>query len=308
MKVSEIPKSICSLAKVARSYVLLTAAHNEEANIERTIRSVLLQTLRPLRWVIVSDNSSDRTDDIVQRYANSHPFINFLRIDRPSGHSFAAKVVALRRGANLLQGTDYQYIGNLDADVAVDPCYFETLIEHFEQNPSLGVTGGFVYEEHNGEFTSRKINRVRDVAHAGQLVRRGCYEMIGGYAVLKYGGEDWHAETSARMKGWWVEAVPTLRIYHQRHTGARNHPLKHGFRLGRLDYSFGSHPVFELIKCLRRLPERPYVFAALARLTGFSWGYVVREPREVSEEFVAFLRKEQSSRVGALFGLEHQRQ
>ena len=42
-----------------RTYVLMTAAYNEEALIEATIRSVLAQTLRPQSWVIVSDNSTD---------------------------------------------------------------------------------------------------------------------------------------------------------------------------------------------------------------------------------------------------------
>ena len=47
------------------SYVLITPARNEEVNIEKTILSVIAQTILPEKWVIVSDGSTDRTDEIV---------------------------------------------------------------------------------------------------------------------------------------------------------------------------------------------------------------------------------------------------
>lgn len=36
-------------------YVLITAAHNEEDFIEKTIQSVISQTHAPLTWIIVND-------------------------------------------------------------------------------------------------------------------------------------------------------------------------------------------------------------------------------------------------------------
>jgi GT2 family glycosyltransferase len=278
----------------------MTAAHNEEAFIEGTIRSVLAQTLLPRRWVIVSDNSSDRTDEIVESYARQHDFIRFLRITRAPGHSFGAKVIALQKGSRLLDDAEYDFIGNLDADISLDSTYFEQLIDRFRQNSQLGLVGGFVYEESGGEYRSRQINDVRNVAHAAQLVRRDCYEAIGGYTVLKYGGEDWYAQTRARMLGWHVEAVPRLKIFHHRHTGASSNWIKSALRLGRLDYSFGSDPAFEVMKCLRRVQEKPYLAVALTRLAGFMWPYIRREPREVPEEFVSYLRQEQRERLSAL--------
>lgn len=285
------------------NYVLMTAAYNEEAYIEKTIQSVLAQTLRPVRWVIVSDNSQDRTDEIIQSYTKKYDFIWFLRVNKPAGHSFVSKVVALRKGAPLLDGVSYEFIGNLDADLSLDPDYYQQLIDHFQQNPDLGLAGGFVYEDHGDGFQSRWFNSVSNVAHAAQLVRRKCYDSIGGYAVLRYGGEDWYAQTSARMKGWKVEGVPTLKIFHHRLTGGGSTPLKNAFRLGKLDYSLGSDPIFEMVKCLRRYHEKPYLMASLTRLAGFAWPYVSREPRAVPAEFAAFLRNEQRSRMASMFSL-----
>jgi poly-beta-1,6-N-acetyl-D-glucosamine synthase len=278
-------------------YVLMTAAYNEEAHIERTIASVLSQTLPPKRWVVVSDGSVDRTDEIIQAYAEKYGFIRFFRMTRPPGRSFGSKVAALRAGSKLLEDVASEFIGNLDADVSIGSSYFEDLLTCFDRDPKLGLAGGFVYEEAKGDFRSWSGNRVYSVAHAGQLMRRECYEAIGGYAILEYGGEDWHAQVSAQMNGWTVAAFPELKIFHHRHTGEGGNLVRHTFRQGRMDYALGSHPLFEIIKCLRRMPEKPFFVGGSARLLGFLWSYICRDARPVSDEFVAFLRKEQKERM-----------
>jgi biofilm PGA synthesis N-glycosyltransferase PgaC len=283
-----------------RAYVLVTAAYNEEENISKPIESVLAQTELPQRWVIASDGSLDKTDEIVQRYAEKHDFIRFLRVTRPPGRSFRTKVMALQAAMKLLEDVPCTFIGNLDADISVGPSYFSELITKFEKQPRLGIAGGFVCEEEGGVFRSRSSNRVYSVAHAAQLVRRECYEAIGGYAVLEYGGEDWHAQTSARMMGWSAEAFPELEIHHHRHTGEGGNLVRHKFRQGRMDYSFGSDPIFEIFKCLQRVGEKPLFLGSFARLTGFFWSSMIREPRPVTDKFIAFLRDEQRKKTMSL--------
>src|ERR1700722_14712739 len=87
----------------SRGYVLMTAAYNEQAHIERTITCVLSQSVLPEHWVIVSDGSTDTTDSIVERYASQFDFIRLLRVTRTPGHSFKSKVLALHKAKPLLQ-------------------------------------------------------------------------------------------------------------------------------------------------------------------------------------------------------------
>jgi glycosyltransferase involved in cell wall biosynthesis len=279
------------------TYVLLTAAHNEEADIARTIESVAAQTVLPERWVIVSDNSTDETDNIVQTYADKHDWIRLLRVSRKPGISFASKIIALKQGEKLLKDVPFDYLGNVDGDVAFEPFYFERLLTRFQENPRLGIAGGYVHDLLDGEFRNRPGNSPFAVAHAGQLVRKECYQAIGGYAVLKYGGEDWHAQVSAKMRGWQTEAFSDLRISHYRPTGTKGSHLNHVFRQGKMDYSLGSYPPFEIFKCLRRIPQKPLFIGGIARLLGFSWSSLIHEDRPVTSEFVAFLRKEQKERM-----------
>jgi poly-beta-1,6-N-acetyl-D-glucosamine synthase len=281
-------------------YVLMTAAYNEEQNIGRTIESVLAQSVLPKRWVIVSDGSTDQTDEIVKKYAEGHSFISFLRVSRPPGRSFGSKVAALQAGYKLFDGVAYDFIGNLDADVTIGPDYYECLIGNLQDSPALGIAGGYVCEEKEGRFEDRRSNRVYSVAHAGQLVRLECYEAIHGYAVLEYGGEDWHAQISAKMSGWDSQSFPDLKIFHHRHTGQADNLLRHKFRQGRMDYGFGSFLPFEIVKCIERFPEKPVIAGSLSRICGFLWSWISREKRPVSAEFVAFLRSDQKQKLRSL--------
>jgi len=283
--------------KRARPYVLVTAAYNEDAFLPKTIASVVSQKVPPSKWVIVSDGSTDHTDEIVREQANRHPFIQLLRITEEHPRDFVAQVNAINAGFEQLKGLEYDFIGNVDADISFEPDYFWSLLNKFEEDTNLGLAGGFIHEAQDGVFRARKGNRERSVPHAVQMFRRKCFEQIGGYLPLKYGGPDWHAEVVARMRGWRVRSFPQLRVLHHRPTGTAAGVIRYRYRQGKLDYSFGSYAPFEVVKCLLRLPERPFVVGGAARLLGFIWSYLGNEPRLVAGEFMAFLRAEQRQRL-----------
>jgi glycosyltransferase involved in cell wall biosynthesis len=278
-------------------YVLITAARNEEAFIEKTIRSVINQTILPLKWVIVSDGSIDRTDRIVEGYLNNHKFIHLLKQHGDDRRNFGSQVRAINAGYEKIRDLDYDFIGNLDADVSFREDYYQRVLERLAADSRLGLTGGYIFEERNGAFMPRRFNRTTSVAHAVQLFKRNCYEDVGGYVPLKYGGPDWYAEVTARLKGWNVKSFPDLPVYHHKPTLTAEGKLKGGFRQGRMDYSFGSSPFFEIFRCLRRV-RKPYgLLYSLCRFGGFLWGYLVLEKRPVSKDFIKYLRKEQRRKL-----------
>jgi biofilm PGA synthesis N-glycosyltransferase PgaC len=285
------------LADSMERYVLVTAAYNEAAYIEKTIQSVVSQTVAPERWIIVSDGSTDRTDEIVTTCSKSWPFIELLRLDSRHSRNFASKVNALNVGLNLLRAGEFEFIGNLDADVSFGTSYFAELIERFRRNPTLGVAGGGIYEWNGQEYSARKHNSKSDVAGAVQLFRRQCHEAIGDFLPMRYGGEDWCAQVTARMNGWQVQSFPEIEVRHHRTTGSAAGLLRYCYRQGLMDYALGSHPLFEVGRLGRRLGTRPLVLGALARFGGFLGAYARGEKRIVSKEFVAFLRKEEMQRL-----------
>src|SRR5215831_6690170 len=115
-----------SLREDRLSYVLVTPARNEAGLIEQTIQSVLAQSVLPRKWIIVSDGSTDGTDEIVQRYANEHEWIELMRMPERRDRQFAAKANAFNAGYARLKGHSqlpFDIIGNLDADITLEPDY-----------------------------------------------------------------------------------------------------------------------------------------------------------------------------------------
>jgi hypothetical protein len=282
-------------------FVLVTAAYNEENFIRGVLESVVRQTVLPVKWIVVSDSSTDATDFIVTEYAAIYPFIELLSLKKEHKRNFGAQVDAIEAGCLQLRSLEYDYIGNLDADVSFGRGYFASLLERFERDPQLGLAGGAITEEYQGVFRPRRHNSADSVAHAVQLFRRECFEAIGGYLALKYGGPDWHAVLVARMKGWRVRSFSDLGVCHHRPTGTAETWQRDNFRQGCMDFSIGSHPVFEFFKCVERIRDKPRFVGAMARLTGFVWCYLTRQSREVSGEVQDFLRNEQMSRLRSLY-------
>jgi glycosyltransferase involved in cell wall biosynthesis len=281
-------------------YVLLTAAHNEEQFVAETIECVVSQTWRPREWVIVSDASTDHTDVITKSFASKHDFIQVLRVEREHGRSFHNKMNAIHAGYASLQTRDFDFIGNLDADVSIGSTYFDKLLDRFRMDKELGIAGGVIQENGAHSCAGTVQERERAVAHAAQLVRRQCYNDIGGYPVLPYGGPDTYAEVAARMNGWRVRSFVDLPVTHHRITASAGGLLKGRFKQGCQDFSFGYHPVFETIKCIKRLREKPLVMGSVSRLVGFWWSRLLDRRPAVSQEFVKFLREEQIQRLRSL--------
>ena len=286
----DYPKTCCS-------YALVTAAYNEEKYIEKTLEAVVAQTMTPRRWVIVNDGSADRTEEIIQGYADQYGFIKIHTITDDHPRNLTAQVHAINLGFSKLGGINCDFIGNLDADICIEPTYFEDLLAKFGSDPRLGLAGGFICEDEGKGFQSRKSNTVTSVAHAVQMFRRECLEGLGGYKPFTWAGADWYAEVTLRMEGWHVRSFPDLKAYHNRPTGKGFGRLRYSYRGGVMDYYMGSHPLFECVKILRRLPQKPYVVGALTRLLGFAWAHCTRQSRQVPSDFFAFLRQEQINRL-----------
>ena len=109
-------------------YVLITPARNEADHIEKTIRSVIAQTTLPKRWVIVSDGSTDGTDETVKKYQQGRPWLELVCLPERSERHFAAKVEAFNAGYARVRDLDFDVIGNVDGDVSFDSDYFEYLL------------------------------------------------------------------------------------------------------------------------------------------------------------------------------------
>jgi len=285
-----------------KSYVLLTAARNEEKYIGDCIDSILAQSVLPIKWIIVNDGSTDGTEKIVESYEKNHTFIRLVN-KKPDGciKGFSSKVYALNMGFELVQNLQFSFIGHLDADITLGSQYYEKMLEILASDSALGITGGYVYEPDNGIFKKRPTNSPLSVAGGVQLFRKNCYKDIGGLKPLAAGGEDSLGEIQARMKGWKVLAFPEFQVFHHKASKKKRGAIKEALRGGVRDYLIGNHIVFEIFKCARRIQEKPYFIIAILQMYAFLIQYLNNKRRQVSKDLIVFIRKEQINRIKSLY-------
>ncbi len=286
------------------SYVIITPAHNEEAFIAKTAESVVAQTVRPLKWVVVNDASGDQTREIIEKFAREHAFIELVNLDRAAGRHFGNKVRAFNAGLERVTHLGFDFIGNIDADLSFGPDYFANILRQFEGNPKLGLAGGMVHSCVDGEFESQNV-ALDSVAGAVQLFRRKCFEQVGGYRPLPNGGIDAAAEVTARMHGWMTQTFAEIQVLEHRRTGsATARPLTACVKEGRRMYSLGYSWLFFLFRCLYRSLKKPVVLGSCAGLYGYLASAVARNPVVLPPEVVRFLRQEQHGKLKRAFGLK----
>ena len=286
---------------------LITPARNEELYIGATIQSVVAQKVRPMRWVIVSDGSTDGTDAIVQAAAAEHDWIEYLRMPDHRDRTFAAKANCFNAGFERVKALDYDIVGNLDADITIDPDYFEFLLSRFLALPRLGVAGTPFVEDSDrpDKHTYAHEGANRDhVSGACQLFRRECFAAIGGYVPIRGGAIDWIAVTTARMKGWTTRTFVEKVSHHHRKIGtAGSSQLMARFHYGRKAYYVGGHPLWEVLRGVFQMRQSPYVLGGTWFVAGYLWAAATRMHRPVSPELMTFHRGEQLSRLKRLLRL-----
>lgn len=278
-------------------YIIITPAHNEEAFIEKTIRSVIQQRTPPLKWIIVNDASIDRTAEIIAQYASQYAFIDVVNIERRAGRDFGNKVRAFNVGLTRTRGLEYEFLGNLDADISLEPDYYESILREFTKDLRLGVAGGMVHSSFESEFVSQEVS-LDSVAGAVQLFRRECFEQTGGYIPLPQGGIDAAIEIKARMKGWMTRTFPENRVLEHRRTGsATARPLAARLKEGRRFHSLGYGFLFFAARCFYRLMEPPRVLGSGAALIGYLRSAIKGQPVALPSDVVRFLRDEQWAKL-----------
>lgn len=282
-------------------YVLITSARNEESHIGKTLESVVAQTQPPQQWIIIDDGSTDRTAEIIEEYVVRVPWISLIRrVNRPN-RDFKGKADAVNSAFKLLEISEFDLVGNLDADISFGPDHFDFLLQKFREDPRLGVAGTAYMEEH-WDSTKDSFEGETSVHGACQLFRRECFQQIGGYTPSASGGVDWIAVTTARMMGWKTRNFADRRFYHHRTMGtAERSELGAMFDYGMKDYYLGGSPLWELFRVLYRSGKRPYIVGGLALLCGYGRAAFKRMKRPVSPELICFHRREQMTKLRAIF-------
>jgi len=275
-----------------KSYVLISPCRNEAEYMRQTLDSVIAQSIRPTKWVIVDDGSTDDTPRILAEYASIHNWINIVtRMDR--GHRAVGPGVidAFYTGYKSIEPKNYNYLCKLDLDLRLPSRYFEILMDRMEKNPLIATCSGKAYIEESGNLFSERHGDETSLGMT-KFYRVTCFEAIGGFVrEVMWDGIDCHR---CRMMGWiacsWDE--PELRFVHLRPMGSSQQSIYTGrMRHGYGQYFMGSSLIYMIASAIYRLNEKPYLLGSIAILWGWVKSALQGKPRYEDMEFRLFLRK-----------------
>ena len=271
------------------AYLVISPVKDEEQYIESTLDSMVAQTLKPVRWVIVDDGSGDRTAEIVEQYARQHSWISLVSLPRRITRGPGSPVVrAFNAGFELAKQESFDFIVKLDCDLRIPPAYFEQLLARFEQDPRLGIASGVYIEQQN---TGRKMVPMPEyhASGASKVIRTRCFEEIGGFVVAR--GWDTVDEIRAQTLGWRTRHFTDLTFDHLRTEGSARGPLFTSRLHGEVYYMTGGSLPFFLLKVTHRMAfSKPPILAGLMLLAGFLKPLLLGRKRLVSREEARWYR------------------
>ncbi len=275
-------------------FIIITPARDEEKYIEKTIHSVISQTITPLQWIIVNDGSTDKTGEIIDSYAKDFDWISPVhRQNRGFRKNGSGVMEAFYDGYSKIN-FDFGYLVKLDSDLSFDNDYFENCFKQFYEIPKLGIGGGVIYNVRNNRQILEKQPSFH-VRGATKIYKRDCWKEIGG--LIKYTGWDTLDEVKANMLGWKTGSFKSIKLVQHRTTGGADGILKDFYKNGRANYITGYHPIFMAASCVKRLTRTPFVIASMSMFAGYISGYINRTPKVEDRVVVKYMRTQQMNKL-----------
>jgi poly-beta-1,6-N-acetyl-D-glucosamine synthase len=273
--------------------IAITPARDEENFLPRLIASMAAQTLKPERWIIIDDGSTDATAQILDQAAARYPWIEVkhLPVGRerlPGGESVLMQFLPRE------VWHDFDAIFRVDADISFKPDLLELLAAEFARDPSLGIAGSGLFEP---EGTAWREIRSPSFHTRGavKMYSRACFEAIGG--LVSGLGWDTIDEARAMMLGYKSHSFRHIRAYHHRPQGSAGGYLKGNLAAGRAAYNVGYHPLFLIMRAAKRGLSWPPVIGGMFLFAGYLEGYLRRSEKIAPPDLVRFIRRQQLRRL-----------
>ena len=270
-------------------YIIISPVWNEEESIEKTIKSVISQTIKPVQWIIVNDGSTDRTEEIIRKWMENCSFITLVNLKK-SGYSIGGKIInAFQEGIKRIK-EDYDFIVKLDGDLSFSPDFFERLLKKFQNEPKLGIASGIRYiPSKNGLQIENK--RKSHAIGACKTYRKECLEEIKG--IIPELGWDTVDLIRARMKGWLTSNYKELKLIHYHKPDSRGGILKRRIWEGKNSYKTGYHYIFAILRGIYHIKNKPYFIGGILMTYGYFDSLLRRERQIVTPKEKRFFQKEQ---------------
>lgn len=276
-----------------KTHLIVIPFYNEELYIERCLKSIANQTMRPTKLILVDDNSSDGSTSIAKSYADEFDWIEYYRHTSEKRKEQGVKVIkAFNFGLEQVDYSDFGFVSKLDADLEFPMDYFEKVLETFV-NSEIGFAGGRIKELKNG-FWETIPQASYHIRGALKTYRVSCFKEIGGFMpVLGWDGLD-------EMKAFyykWTSSIVDSEVKHFRVAASDYNPVRLSYKIGKASFRNGANLRMTILRTIYRINSKPYVIVAFA----FFWGYIKAflngEKRIVDKNLAKFINMFHAKRI-----------
>lgn len=279
------------------NYVVITPVRDEVQYIEKTIVSVISQTILPVEWVIVDDGSTDGTGAVLDKYSARFTWMKIVhRTNRGYRSAGGGVVEAFYDGYSAITQRNFEFISKLDGDLSFSTDYFERCLARFLKQKRLGIAGGMVCYDDGWQAKEEAVgDPLFHVRGAVKIYRRACWDQIS--PLVRAPGWDTIDEVKANMLGWNSRTFRDIIVIQHKPTGRADGNWRNWYKNGRANYISGYHPIFMLGKCIRRMLRNPFSLEAITLWIGFCSGYTNRIPQIEDQDVIRYLRQQQLRRL-----------
>lgn len=276
------------------AYYIVIPSHNEEQFISLTLQSLVEQTVLPTKVIVVNDNSTDRTAEIVLAFAEKHSWISLINKTSDAVHLPGSKVIqAFQKGLESID-EKYDILVKADADLIFPSHYFETIIKHFQSDASIGMAGGFCYIEKNGKWVLENLTDKDHIRGALKAYRKETFKQIGGLRPQM--GWDTVDELLCKFYNWKVVTDESLHVKHLKPTGA-NYNKTARYKQGEAFYTLGYGFFITSIASLKLAMRKGKPFLFIDYIVGFWKAKLAKKPLMVNTVQARFIRKYRQQKI-----------
>ena len=287
-------------------FLIIIPAHNEEKNILLCLESLKNQTFQDFKCVIVNDGSTDKTQEIVEKFLENNLKFRIYNL-KLSKHEPGAKVVrTFNKGLETENLQEYDVVCKFDADIIFPENYLEKVNEVYEKNPKAGMVSGLVYikkgfgsaQPDKKDFTTSQLH---DFTNQNEWIfenlssknhvrgpiksyRKELFQKMNGLrAVLGWDNID---VMLCKMHGFETVTLQELWVKHLRPTAYKYNSQK-AQKLGEYFYNIGLNFPLATISSAKSSWKNKSVSEFFITMKSF---LKQKNPRVLSQEEIAFIR------------------
>lgn len=276
------------------AYILVTPAKDEEESLPTLIHSIVNQSIRPVAWFVVDDNSEDRTGKIIDEVISEYPWIHSLKQNVKRryelGEHYASVCITgfdFAMDYCKKNDIDFVYIALSDADIIYPENYFEQCMNYLHDNRQYGIVSGKVLvKDKEGTIYGDWGLRLDGIPHGtGRVWRREAFTDTNGYLVAK--APDTVSNIMAELKGWKVKRLTNIECYQTRETKGK-HSLWRGYlNRGENAYYVNTNPLSmfnTVVDILFISREKRKLIKSLALFSGYWKSFFLRKQKLDNDE------------------------